>query len=134
MGSHSLRSGTWTLQGGGSDIWGNLRPAPLRLAVPGRRWDGECEGGLSDHHQQLGQSGVMLRQTTDPSSAYYAAELTPGNGIVIQYRAASGANASWQSSAAGTTLVYLPVTRAGSTFTDYTLSDGVTWTLVQVRV
>ena len=30
--------------------------------------------------------GVMLRQNTDAGSPYYAAFVTPGNGINVQYR------------------------------------------------
>ena len=73
----------------------------------------------------------MLRQTSDPGSAYYAAFVTPGNGIAVQYRTAQGASAQHLAGAsAGTVPTYLKVARSGTTFTTYTSTDGVTWTLV----
>jgi hypothetical protein len=71
----------------------------------------------------------MLRQTSDPGSMYYAVFVTPGNGIVVQYRSAQGGTTS-QVQISGTTPVYLLVQRSGTTFSAYTSSDGNTWTLV----
>ena len=36
-GSYSENSGTYTVNGAGSDIWGNVRPVPVRLQEPHRR-------------------------------------------------------------------------------------------------
>src|SRR5205807_9029668 len=69
----------------------------------------------------------MLRQSSDPGSAYYAVFVTPGNGIVVQYRTAQGGNAQQSASLTGTVPAYLMVARAGSTYTAYTSSNGTTW-------
>jgi hypothetical protein len=70
----------------------------------------------------------MLRQSTDPGSAFYAALVTPGSGIVIEYRPTSGASAVMQSSIpTGGTPVYLRVAVAGMTYTAYTSVDGTVW-------
>src|SRR5207237_5085329 len=76
------------------------------------------------------KAAVMLRQSSDANSAYYAAFVTPGNGIVVQYRASAGATAQWPARLSGTPPTYLQVGRVGSTFTAYTSSDGVTWTAI----
>src|SRR5207253_7005290 len=71
-----------------------------------------------------------LRQSSDPGSAYYAVFVTPGNGIVVQYRTAQGNKTLQISGLTGTVPVYLMVSRSGSTYTAYTSSDGTTWTLL----
>jgi hypothetical protein len=74
------------------------------------------------------KTGVMLRQSTDPGSAYYAAFMTPTNGIVVQYRTAQGGKTQQSISFTGTAPTYLLVARSGSTYTAYTSGDGTTWT------
>ena len=80
------------------------------------------------------KAGVMLRATTDPGSPYYAAFVTPGNGIAVQWRTAQGAATHATAHIAGTVPTYLRVARytAGGTayYTAYTSADGSTWTAV----
>ena len=76
------------------------------------------------------KAGVMLRQSSDPGSAYYAAFVTPGNGIVVQYRTAQGTGAQQSAGFAGTVPAYLMVARSGNTYTAYTSTNGTTWTVV----
>ena len=76
------------------------------------------------------KAGVMLRQSTDAGSPYYAAFVTPGNGITVQYRATQGGQASQLAVIAGTAPTYLKVTSSGGSFSAYSSTDGVTWTLI----
>ena len=76
------------------------------------------------------KAGVMIRQDSTAGAAYYAAFVTPGNGIFVQYRKAAGAGAQTLSKLSGTVPIYLAVARTGSTYTAYTSSDGLTWTVV----
>jgi len=71
----------------------------------------------------------MLRATNDPGSPYFAAFITPGNGVAVQWRTAQGGGSS-QVVIAGTAPAWLEVARSGSTFTAYTSADGVTWTAI----
>jgi outer membrane protein assembly factor BamB len=128
-GSQTLSNGTWTVQGGGGDIWD---PADGFHFV----WQPLAANGSVSAHitaqtvsDPWAKAGVMLRATTDPVSAYYAAFITPGNGLAIQYRPTQGAPTS-QILVPGTLPAYLQVARVGTTFTAYTSSDGVTWTAV----
>src|SRR5437588_4965142 len=74
------------------------------------------------------KAGVMLRQSTDPGSPYYAVLVTPGNGIVVQYRSTQGGNGVQLAGITGTVPAYLRVARSGSTYSTYTSTDGQTWT------
>ena len=79
------------------------------------------------------KAGVMLRATSDPGSPYYAAFVTPGNGVAVQWRTAQGGSSS-QVAAAGTVPTYLQIGRytSGGTvyYTAYTSPNGTTWTAV----
>src|SRR5215472_8006374 len=129
-GSQVLSGGTWTIQGGGGDLWGTSDQFHFvwqPLAGDGTVSARVVAQGASD---PWAKAGVMLRQSSDPASAYYAIELTPGNGVVVQYRAGAGANAVWQASVAQSAPAYVRVGRSGSAFTAYTSSDGANWTAV----
>jgi hypothetical protein len=128
-GQQSLTGSQWSLVGGGGDIW--------------NAWDAfhfvsqtlTADGSISAHvtaqanTDPWAKAGVMLRATTDPGSPYYAAFVTPGNGIAVQWRTAQGASTA-QIKIAGTVPAYLQVARTGTSFTAYTSSDGTTWTAV----
>ena len=128
-GGQALTSGTWTLQGGGGDIWDvadNFHYAWQSLAT---------DGGLSarvvsqTNTSAWAKAGLMLRASVDPGSPYYAAFVTPGNGVAIQWRSALAGTSS-QVLASGTAPVYLMVARSGGTYSSYTSPDGAAWTLV----
>jgi hypothetical protein len=126
-GDQALNGGTWTIDGGGTDIWGTSDKFHyVWQTLPG---DGAMTARV-DSQTNTGpwaKAGVMLRQTTDPGSAYYAAYTTPSNGIVVQYRSSQGGNAVPVASVAGTPPTYLRVAVSANTFTAYTSTDGVTW-------
>jgi outer membrane protein assembly factor BamB len=128
-GAQTLNAGTWTVQGGGGDIWGTSDQFHFV-------WQGGLTGDATVSARVVSQSatdpwakaGVMLRQDATASSAYYALEVTPGNGLVVQYRPAAGAGAVSGPALAGTAPAFVRVARSGSTFTAYTSANGTTWT------
>ncbi|HEX9068930.1 MAG TPA: hypothetical protein VF807_09180, partial [Ktedonobacterales bacterium] len=129
-GSQTLAGGVWTINGGGGDIWGiadSFRLISQTLAADGSASAHVTAQGATD---PWAKAGVMLRATTDPGSPYYALFVTPSNGLTVQYRAAQGASSAQTASLAGTVPAYLLVSRVGTTFSAYTSTDGVTWTLV----
>src|SRR5207244_1040025 len=125
-GSQSLSSGTWTIQGGGADIWGTSDQ--FHFVWQSLAADGGISARAISQTNTSGwaKAGVMLRQSSDPNSAFYAVVVTPANGIVVQYRPTAGASAVWLTSLSGTPPVYLQGGRVGSTFTAYTSNDRMT--------
>ena len=128
-----FNKGTWTLQGGGFDIY-------FKVDQFHYVWQSlDSDGTVSAHvnvetsldGNEYAKFGVMLRQSTDASSPYYAALVTPDHGVFVQYRRQQGAET-------GELLlpdtykvpIYLKVGRTGNIFTAYTSEDGVTWTAV----
>ncbi|MBJ7614829.1 PQQ-binding-like beta-propeller repeat protein [Candidatus Nephthysia bennettiae] len=127
-GGQSLSGGVWTVTGGGNDIW--ARSDQFHFVWQQLAHDGGVQARVvsQQNTSTWAKTGVMLRQTTDPGSPYYAAYVTPGNGIVVQYRATQGAVAVRATSMTGTAPAYLRVSDSGGAFTAYTSSDGGTWT------
>ncbi len=129
-GSQSFSGGVWTIQAGGNDIWGVTDQ--FHYVSQSLTGDGTVSARITSQTNSSvwAKAGVMLRQSTDPGSPYYAALMTPGNGIVVQYRTTQGGNASQNVGIAGTVPTYLQVGRSGNTYTAYTSTDGNTWTAV----
>jgi outer membrane protein assembly factor BamB len=130
-GDQYLINGTWTIDGSGSDIYGTYDQ--FRYVWQQLSADGSVSAHITSHTNTdiWAKAGVMLRLSTDPGSPFYAIEATPGNGIVVQYRATQGGNAQQSGQiTTGTVPAYLMVARAGTTYSAYTSSDGANWTLV----
>ena len=129
-GGQVVSAGTWTIQGGGTDIWNTSDQ--FHFAWQSLAGDGGISARVvsQTNTNVWAKAGVMLRQSTNPNSAFYAALVTPGNGIVVQYRPSAGASALWPATLTGTPPAYLQVGRVGSTFTAYTSNDGLSWTAI----
>jgi outer membrane protein assembly factor BamB len=129
LGAQLLQASTWSVTGGGSDIWGSAdafhfvwQPLAADGSITARVFSQTSSSAWA-------KGGLMMRASTDPGSPYYAIFATPGNGIVVQWRALQGSNTG-QVATAGTAPVFLEVTRTATTFSAATSPDGTTWTPV----
>nr|MDQ2716981.1 hypothetical protein [Chloroflexota bacterium] len=127
-GNQLLNGGTWTIQAGGTDIFGAADQ--FHFVSQSLAADGSVSAHVVSQQKTSGwaKAGVMLRQSADPGSAYYAVFVTPTNGIIVQYRTAQGGGTHQSASFSGTVPTYLLVARSGNIYTAYTSSDGSTWT------
>src|SRR5258708_9643566 len=80
-GSQSLSGGTWTIQAGGSDIYGTSDQ--FHFVSQALAADGSVSAHVvsQQNTSSWAKAGVMLHQSSDPASMYYAVFVTPGNGI-----------------------------------------------------
>jgi outer membrane protein assembly factor BamB len=129
-GSQLVNGGTWTIQAGGTDIFGTSDQFHYVWQQLSSNGSVSAQVVSQTTSSNWAKAGVMLRQSSDPASMYYAVFVTPGNGIVVQFRKAQGGKTTQKASITGAVPVYLAVARSGSTFSAYTSSDGVNWTLV----
>jgi hypothetical protein len=129
-GGQSLSGSTWTVTGGGSDITGSSDQ--FHFLWQSMSGDGSASAyGVSQTAPSIyAKAGVMLRQTTDAASPYYAVLASPGAGIKVQVRTTQGGTTTKLANPAGAMPVYLKVTRAGDTYSALTSADGATWTLI----
>jgi outer membrane protein assembly factor BamB len=129
-GTQSLSGSTWTVQGAGTNIIGTADQFHFV-------WQSlAANGGVSarvvtqQNTNPLAKAAVMLRATTDAASPFYALLMTPGNGVLVQYRDAKASNAHTPVTIASKVPAFLRVGRSGNTFTAYTSKDGVSWTAI----
>ena len=124
-GSETLSGSTWTVQGGGGDMWGTSDQ--MRLISQPQAHDGTVTAQVTSQSDTdpWAKSGLMVRLTDSPSAPYYAVLLTPGNGVVVQYRSQQHADTAQITGVSGSAPAYLRVGRSGDTFTAYTSADGV---------
>jgi hypothetical protein len=131
-GSQTLSGTTWSVTGGGGDIFStsdSFHFASQPLAADGSISAQVTSQTSTGPLMAWAKGGLMMRLTTDPGSPNYAVFVTPGNGVVVQYRALQAGTTSTISTT-GTVPVYLKITRTGTTFSAYTSPDGTTWTII----
>jgi hypothetical protein len=132
VGSQSFdpNSGTWTMNVGGADITGTSDQFRyLWQTLPGN--GSVIVHVASQTNTSSGaKAGVMFRASTDPGAPNYALVVSPAQGIKVQVRKTQGGSTAKLANPVGTTPAWLKITRAGSTFTAYTSTDGITWTLI----
>ena len=125
-GSASYANGVFTVNGGGSDIWGgsdqfNYVSQPLtgNASIVAR------VTSQSDT-DPWAKAGVMIKQSTAGGSSYALLAVTPGNGVNFQY----GFNTSASGGSYTFPNAWLKLTRSGNTITAFSSADGTTWTPV----
>jgi outer membrane protein assembly factor BamB len=130
-GSETVSGGTWTINAGGAGIGGTSDQ--FRFITQNARGDTQISAQAVSQQTTSGsaQAGLMVRQSSDPTSPYYAAFLTKSNGLAVQYRLAFGGTTTivTQVTTASPPL-YLEIQRVGDQFQVATSNDGVTYTLV----
>src|SRR3989440_8014577 len=129
-GDQALSGGTWTLKGAGNDINGNADQFHyVRQSLA-------TNGSISAHiltqtnTNASAKAGVMLRQGTNADSAYYAAFVTPGNGIVVQYRPTQGLSSRVRGEITVAAASLIMIARSSNIYCTYTSSDGANWSYV----
>ncbi len=138
VGLQTLSAGQWILNSAGNDI--GYYADQFHFVYQTLTGDGEVQAHVTaqGNTSASAKAGVMLRQSLDPGSPYYAIFVTPGNGIEVQYRETQGLRTTQIASIAGTVPIYLKVVRytdarvspATTYYTAYTSSDGNLWTMV----
>jgi hypothetical protein len=121
-------SGTFTIGGGGSDIWGTADQ--FRFAATPLTGDGSITVRVvsQDNTDGWAKAGVMIRETLASNSKHAMMVVSPDNGAAFQYRSSTGGS-SFDSHTAGPAAPYwVQLVRSGDTLTGYYSSDGITWT------
>jgi endo-1,4-beta-xylanase len=128
-GSASFTNGIFTVMGSGADIGGtNDAFRFIHVAT-----NGDCTivarvASLESHINSASKAGVMIRESLDTNAANAFIGVTPGNGVVFQYRSSTGGG-SFSNNATGMSAPYwVKLVRSGNTFTGSYSSDGSSWT------
>jgi hypothetical protein len=121
---------TWTMSGGGADIWGTADQ--FHFASTGFSGDVSVTAQVNGlvNTDPNAKAGVMIRDGTAANTAYAYVFVTPSGSVRFEYRMTAGAASAIAGQVGGTAPVQLRLTRAGNTFTAFTSTDGSTWTPV----
>jgi regulation of enolase protein 1 (concanavalin A-like superfamily) len=129
-GSESVQSGAWSIRVGGSGIGGTSDS--FRFMSRSTAGDAQviAEVSAQQNTSTSAQAGVMIRQSNDAGSPYYAVLATPG-GTTVQYRYTLGGKTTVANVLGPTQLpFYLEIQRLGDTLQAATSTDGNNFTLV----
>jgi O-glycosyl hydrolase len=123
----SLR-GRWTIRGAGADIWGTSDQFHFASTTAWRDVSITARVESVQNTNSWAKAGVMLRASADPGSAFVAVYQMPNNEVSFQWRAATGAAATFSGGRhGGTAAKHVRLTRAGDVFRAWYSFDRITW-------
>ena len=127
-GSFDPASSTWTLNGGGSDIWGSADQ--FNFASQHLVGNGSVTARVTSlsNTNAWAKAGVMLRNDGTASAAFANVDVTPGNGVTFQWRTSACAAAASVTIGGLVAPVWVKLSRYANAFSAYYSSDGQAWT------
>jgi arabinoxylan arabinofuranohydrolase len=123
-------NGVFSIESAGADIWGGRDQfAFVNMEVSG---DSYISARIISqaNTDPWAKSGVMMRESFAPNSAFAMLCTTPGNGISLQWRESTGESCKKMDFTAIMLPVYLKLSKNGSTFKAYQSTDGKQWDLL----
>jgi len=133
-GSESYAAGTFTVQGGGTDIWDTADA--FHFVYRPLHGDGTIVADLTGLTVPSGAAwslaAVMIREKLTAGSIHAAMMITSDGKAKFRRRTTEGGTTASDGPSAGTTSPprWLKLSRAGSTFSAAISTDGSTWTPV----
>jgi regulation of enolase protein 1 (concanavalin A-like superfamily) len=129
-GSASIAGGTFTVTGGGADIWG--RADQFQFVYQQVAGDAEIVARVASLSagDPWAKAGVMIRQSLAAGSPHASMLGTPGGGWSAQSRKAADGLTTDSSGPSGTPPGWVRLVRAGNVVSAYHSYDGSTWSVV----
>lgn len=127
--STTFSNNTYTVKGGGTDIWGTSDQ--FRFTFWQLNGDGAIVARIVSpaNADDYSKSGVMIREMLDSNSSYAFLANTPSM-YAFQYRNATGAYSATSGYYSVSYPQWLKVVRSNGNFTGYVSQDGEAWTQV----
>jgi len=121
-------SGTFTVNGEGSDIWGTADQ--FHYVYRNLGGDGTIIARVVSQQNTAGwaKAGVMMRESNAAGAAHAMMVITPSNGTAFQYRPTTGASSTNSNTGGRAAPYWVKLVRSGSTITGYSSVNGTTWT------
>ena len=128
-GDAQFGSGTFTVYGGGDDIWNNADA--FHFVYRPLNGDGEIIARVATLQNTDGwaKSGVMIRETLTATSRHAMTVISYANGAAFQRRLNTG-DVSIHTGNSGAAPYWVRLTRSGNVFTGYASANGSAWTLI----
>jgi regulation of enolase protein 1 (concanavalin A-like superfamily) len=129
-GRASASNGTFTVAGGGADVWGTADAFHFVWQRLSGDADVIARVTSTEYVHAWVKAGVMIRERLTADSAHAFMLVSPGKGLAFQRRVASGGLSSNTTGGSGTAPAWLKVERRGNTITASRSADGANWTVV----
>ena len=130
-GSYNSSSHTYTVAGGGADIWGSSDQ--FHFLSQSFTGNGTIIARVESvqNTNVSAKGGVMFRNSTAANAAYAFAWVTPSGNVVFETRSANGASSGYSSTVSGVGIpVWVRLVRSGNQFSASYSSNGTSWTQV----
>ncbi len=129
-GTASESSGTFTIEGGGADIWGTYDS--FHYVYQSLSGDGEISARVAsvENTDSWAKAGVMVRESLTGGSTHAMMVITAGNGAAFQRRTTTDGSSSHTAGSSVTAPYWVRLVRSGDTLTGYESSDGGAWNQV----
>ncbi len=134
VGGTTYAGGTFTVQGGGADIWNNADA--FHYVHQSWTGDGQILARVNSlvNTDPWAKAGVMFRESLAAGSRHVMMVVTPGNGSAFQRRTTTGGTSTHTAGAAVSAPYWVRLTRINNTFTGQISADGVTWMTVSSEI
>ncbi len=121
-------NGTFTVQGGGDDVWGT--EDSFHYVFQPLRGDGQITARVASVGNTDGwaKAGVMIRDGNAANAAHAFTLITPGAGAELQFRPESGGGSSERNNFPATAPQWVRLDRKGDTLSSFLSADGRSWT------
>jgi hypothetical protein len=118
---------TWTVNGSGADIWG--ASDQFQFASQTFTGDGQIVARVisQTNTNPWAKAGVMLRDGMAANGMSILVDVTPSNGVNMQWRASTGGVWSNTQVTGVTAPRWVKIIRSSNTYSGYYSSDGITW-------
>ena len=133
-GGSSYDNGVFTLVGSGTDIGGTADA--FHYVYQSASGDYNILGRVVTEEivNPAAKSGIMIRNSLDPADMEASVLLTPGNGILFQWRGAYGGSTASATVPNVTAPYWVQLIRSANTFSAFCSSNGQNWTAVGTAV
>lgn len=127
-GSASYSSGTFTVNGSGSDIWGTTDE--FHYVYQSLTGDGVITAQVNSmtNTDVWAKAGVMIRESLAGNSKHALTAIRPTGTSAFQRRTATGGSSSHTGGPTANAPYWVKLERAGDTFTSSVSANGSTWT------
>jgi hypothetical protein len=125
-GSAGYANGSWSVSGGGSDIWNNADQFHFAYNDSGGTAI-FAQVNSVQNTDPWAKAGVMFRDTLDPASMFADVVVTPGQGVSFQWRNSTGGSCGYAQVTGISAPVWVKLLQAGNDFTGFYSADGVNW-------
>jgi uncharacterized protein YccT (UPF0319 family) len=126
-GAAGVTNGTWTVRGGGWDVWGTYDG----FNYASQAYNGDlivvAKVTSLTNTDPWAKAGLMVRNGTAPGATFADVVLTPTNGVAFQYRNATDGQSNGTTVTGVTGPVWLKLVRSGNSFSGYYSTNGTTW-------